>query len=52
MSEAQLYVFYTRAIGHDETWTYKYPKGWFMLGTDAIKTNVSKFLTQLEFLSS
>ncbi len=39
MSEAQLYVFYTRAMGHDETWTYKYPKGWFMLSTDAIKTN-------------
>ena len=39
MSEAQLYVFYTRAIGHNETWTYKYPANWFMNSTDSIKTN-------------
>ena len=38
MSESQLYVFYTRALNQDQTWIYKYPKDWFMLGTDSIKT--------------
>ena len=38
MTESQLYVFYTRTIGHDERWTYKYPAGWYMNSTGAIKT--------------
>ena len=39
MSEATLYVYYTRAMGHDERWTYRYPAGWVMNSTGAIKTN-------------
>ena len=39
MSEGTLYVYYTRAIGHDERWTYRYPAGWVMNSTGAIKTN-------------
>ena len=39
MSEGTLYAYYTRAIGHDERWTYRYPAGWVMNSTGAIKTN-------------
>ncbi len=39
MTESQFYVFYTRALNQDQTWTYNYPKGWYMNSTDSIKTN-------------
>jgi len=29
----------SQAIGHNETWTYKYPANWYMNSTDSIKTN-------------
>ena len=39
MSEAKIYVYYTRALGHDERWSYKFPKGWIMDGTGASPSN-------------
>ena len=39
MIEAQLFVFYTRALGQDQTWTYAYPRTWKWDSSGAIKTS-------------
>jgi len=55
MSEAKIYAYYTRALGHDEPWSYKFPKGWIMDGGASPsnkKTNINdpKLYLQYELM--